>query len=138
MRNNPRTESKLDYLVDAEFEIDTGEDDSQITVLIKHDYYSSDNEHGRTLLDSFLKTFKTEQFSLGSVILIDSGVKLAGSGLLSDVIESCSANTVYICTESLEYYGIVPSVRHTAMSSSDIFSMICWMQAEGERIIVIE
>ena len=46
----------------TEFELDTSIIESiekgYITVLFKHDYYSSDSDHGRSLLKGFMKVIK--------------------------------------------------------------------------------
>ncbi|MCR5617670.1 MAG: hypothetical protein K6F83_05225 [Clostridiales bacterium] len=57
-------------------------DDSNgsLTVLIKHDYYSSDTEHGRELLGAFLDVLADEFSKVSRIFLIDSGVKLLDPG----------------------------------------------------------
>ncbi len=86
-------------------------DDSNgnLTILIKHDYYSSDSDHGRELLGAFLDVLVDEFSKVSRIFLIDSGVKLldpsnplynAFKTLLD--MEFCIAS----CRESLDAYKI--------------------------------
>ena len=84
------------------------DENGTVTVLIKHDYYSSDTESGRSLLASFLDSLAECGSNISKVILIDSAVRL-----LED--ESCSAKLAklfalskysYICDDSLAYFDI--------------------------------
>jgi len=139
MSNNPKTESEIECLVDAEYELDGNDCSYRRMLLIKHDYYSSDNEHGRFLLNSFLKSLSNGKFSLESIILIDSGVRIADSAIMQTLVNSGTVNTVYICSESLEYCGLsTPGYEHTVLPSSEIFDMLLWLQSEGEQLIIIE
>ena len=52
------------------------DDTSSKYVLIKHDYYSSDSDHGRELLSGFLDGLSESSFSSVVVYLIDKGTKL--------------------------------------------------------------
>lgn len=45
-------------------------------ILIKHDYYSSDSDHGRTLLKSIFNSLIKSSFKNLTVYLIDKGVLL--------------------------------------------------------------
>jgi len=143
MRNSPKTENEIDCLVDAEYELDQDSGSSRLTVLIKHDYYSSDNEHGRTLLRSFLSSLISGDFIIDTIILIDSGVRLAdkANDLNNDLIKfinTTGAGSVYICTESKEYYGVIPDIDHIDSASSELFGMINWMTIDGDRLVVVE
>ncbi len=139
MSSNPKTENEIECLVDVEYELDGDGSGYRRTLLIKHDYYSSDTEHGRYLLDSFLKSLNNSKFTFESVILIDSGVRLADSDIIRTMAQNGSVNTFYICSESLENYGLnAPEYSHTLLSSADIFDMILWLQSEGEQLIIIE
>lgn len=54
----------------------TDEGSSSKCVLIKHDYYSSDSEHGRNLLASFLASITDSSYHSVIVYLVDKGVLL--------------------------------------------------------------
>lgn len=54
----------------------TDEGSSSKYVLIKHDYYSSDSEHGRNLLASFLASITESSYHSVVVYLVDKGVLL--------------------------------------------------------------
>ena len=54
----------------------TDEDNSTKYVLIKHDYYSTDSEHGREILSGFLTSLINSSYNSIVIYLIDKGVKL--------------------------------------------------------------
>ena len=100
------------------------DESENLSILIKHDYYSSDNDHGRMLLASFLDTLAESGDSISKIIIIDSAVRL-----LED--ESCSAKLIklfalskysYICDDSLAYFDIDYSSHDNVIvcSASDI------------------
>ena len=85
MNNSPR--NSLDYSNsqleqfsdDALLEVlpeKTDEDNSTKYVLIKHDYYSTDSEHGREILSGFLTSLINSSYNSIVIYLIDKGVKL--------------------------------------------------------------
>lgn len=85
MNNSPR--NRLDYSNsqleqfsdDALLEVlpeKTDEDNSTKYVLIKHDYYSTDSEHGREILSGFLTSLINSSYNSLVIYLIDKGVKL--------------------------------------------------------------
>ncbi len=85
MNNSPR--NSLDYSSsqleqfsdDALLEVlpeKTDEDNSTKYVLIKHDYYSTDSEHGREILSGFLTSLINSSYNSLVIYLIDKGVKL--------------------------------------------------------------
>ena len=63
------------------------EEGGTVTVLIKHDYYSSDSDHGRILLGSFLDSLAERGSDLAKVILIDSAVNLLNDVSFAQKIE---------------------------------------------------
>ena len=77
------------------------------TVLIKHNYYSSDNEHGRVLLSAFLDVLSDESDEIAKIILIDSGAHLL---VPQDTCHAKFMNILnssvklYVCRESLNRY----------------------------------
>lgn len=85
MNNSPRnsldyTNSQLEqFSDDALLEVlpeKTDEDNSTKYVLIKHDYYSTDSEHGREILSGFLTSLINSSYNSLVIYLIDKGVKL--------------------------------------------------------------
>ena len=84
------------------------EEGGTVTVLIKHDYYSSDSDHGRILLGSFLDTLAERGSDLAKVILIDSAVNLLNDVSFAQKIEKLFSlsKCSYVCEESLTYFGI--------------------------------
>ena len=84
------------------------DENGTITVLIKHDYYSSDTDHGRFILASLLDSLAECGNNLAKVILIDTGVRLLNDISFAQRIEklfSLSKNS-YVSEESLSYYDI--------------------------------
>lgn len=84
------------------------EESGTLTVLIKHDYYSSDSDHGRILLGSFLDSLAERGSDLAKVILIDSAVRLLDDVSFAQRIEKLFSLSKYsyVCEESLKYFGI--------------------------------
>ncbi len=77
------------------------------TVIIKHDYYSSDSDHGRDLLHSFIRALS--QTKISALILIDSGVRLLSSDDEDTVFflrRACEYRIVTACSSSISEYGI--------------------------------
>ena len=87
----------------------TDEETSSKYVLIKHDFYSSDSEHGRKLLDGFLSALSESSFNNLIVYLIDKGTMLLDeSNPLHDsmlrLIEK--SEMVVAAAESISYYEV--------------------------------
>ena len=85
MNSNPRNSldyqgAQLEQLSDVSLlevmQEKTDEETSTKYVLIKHDFYSSDSDHGRELLSGFLDGLSESSFSSVVVYLIDKGTKL--------------------------------------------------------------
>ena len=86
-------------------------DDSNgnLTIVINHDYYSTDSEHGRELLGAFLDILADEFSKVSRIFLIDKGVKLldpnnklyAAFKALDDLEFSIGC-----CRESIDEYEI--------------------------------
>lgn len=89
-------------------EITLTEESGNLTVLIKHDYYSSDSDHGRILLASLLDSLADDSDGISKVILIDSSVRLLNDITFAPKIEKLFSVSKYsyVCEESLTYYGI--------------------------------
>ena len=95
-----------------------------LTVLIKHDYYSSDTEQGRLLLGSFIDALADCGDTLLKVILVDSAVTLLFDPYFSSRIEKLFsiARYSYVCEESLSAYDIDYNTHGNILvcSASDI------------------
>ena len=85
MNNNPRNnlefsdpqyENFSDNTVLEELQEKIVEDNSVKYILIKHDYYSSDSEHGRELLKSFFINLCESSYKSIIVYLVDEGTGL--------------------------------------------------------------
>ena len=137
MKNNPETKSELTFELEEELEMEGASDGSRVTLLIRHDYYSSDSEHGRALIKTFLETVLDTQ-NVGTILLIDSGVKLLkeGSPCLSVLNEIININVprVLCSSESLSNYGTACPDFAEEVSSRAIFLEIL----ESSRLITIE
>ena len=105
MKDNNNTDIEL--LTD--FAIDVSESANGLCVLIKHDYYSSDNENGKALLDNLLDSLIISSDRVYLIIVTDSAVKLIDtSDKLNQLMNTI--NTTLVCRESLDFYGIdIPS-----------------------------
>ncbi|MCQ2467442.1 MAG: hypothetical protein MJ166_08000 [Clostridia bacterium] len=83
--------------------------DGNLTIVIHHDYYSSDSDHGRLLLAGFLEVLKDEFDNNSRIFVLDSGVKIFNSDhsinhLINDL---CDLNfDIIVCKESLDNYGV--------------------------------
>ena len=119
-------------------EMTMAEDSGNITLLIKHDYYSSDSDHGRILLGKFMDSLAECGNNLSKVILIDSAVRLLNDVSFAQKIETMFtlAKYSYVCEESLTYFGIEYVSRGNIIvcPASDISMEII----EAGRLIIIE
>lgn len=99
--NNFNTE--LDLLTDVA--LDVSESANSITVLIKHDYYSSDNDNGRAMLESFFDGLTLSADRIHLIIITDSAVKLLES---SQKLQSLIplVNKSFVCADSVSFYGV--------------------------------
>ena len=111
------------------------EESGTLTVLIKHDYYSSDSDHGRILLGSFFDSLAERGSDIAKIILIDSAVRLLDDVSFAQRIEKLFSLSKYsyVCEESLTYFGIeyvshgniiVCPVSDIAMEISDAVNLI--------------
>ena len=108
-------------------DIEINHDDGSLTVLIKHDYYSTENDHGRELLSSVLNAILDDTDHYVRIILIDSAVRI-----LSDYPDiSCKLKSFYdngscvsVCKESLDFYYVDCSDMEflDILSASSIFA----------------
>ena len=85
------------------------DDTSTKYVLIKHDYYSTDSDHGRSLLQVFLSSLSNSPFTSIVVYLIDKGILLLDESnpLFDDMrLLLDKANVVIADQTSANEYGL--------------------------------
>ena len=121
----------------TDFALDVDDRENGITVLIKHNYYSSDNENGINLLNSMLDGLTCTADRISLLILTDSAVKLLDtSDKLSELISL--VNMTLICNDSAEFYNIelqeFPSTKVHVISMTEITEHII----ESRPEIIIE
>ena len=111
MNNNPRND--LDFSDNTLLEVMPAKIDEDIAtkyVLIKHDYYSTDSDHGRELLAGFISNLADSSFNSIVVYLIDKGVKLLDeeNPLFDKMLRLVEKSETVIATEeSIEVYNVV-------------------------------
>ena len=108
MKPIQRNENATEYEVFPEMEVKSGND--AVTVLIKHDYYSTDSDHGRELLAGFITNLADSSFDSIVVYLIDKGVKLLDeeNPLFDKMLRLIEKSEAVIATEeSIEVYNVV-------------------------------
>ena len=99
--NNFNTE--LDLLTDVA--LDVNESANSISVLLKHDYYSTDNDNGRALLDSLLDGLILAADRINMIIITDSAVRLLeSSSKLINLIKL--VHLTLVCRDSADYYEV--------------------------------
>ena len=84
------------------------DENGTLCVLIKHDYYSSDTEHGRKILGAFLDTLAECGESISKIILIDSAVRILENEMMYSRLDKLFAlsRCSYICEDSLAEFDI--------------------------------
>lgn len=111
MNNNPRND--LDFSDNTLLEVMPAKIDEDIAtkyILIKHDYYSTDSDHGRELLAGFITNLADSSFDSIVVYLIDKGVKLLDeeNPLFDKMLRLIEKSEAVIATEdSIEIYNVV-------------------------------
>lgn len=111
MNNNPRND--LDFSDNTLLEVMPAKIDEDIAtkyILIKHDYYSTDSDHGRELLAGFITNLADSSFDSIVVYLIDKGVKLLDeeNPLFDKMLRLIEKSETVIATaESIEVYNVV-------------------------------
>ena len=114
------------------------DESGNLTVLIKHDYYSSDNDHGRLLLGSFLDTLTESGDPVNKLILLDTAVRLLEDSILFAKLLKLIEHSkfTYICEDSLAYFDIEYSSHDNVIvcSASDLSLELL----QTDRLIVLE
>ena len=100
----------------------TDEESASKYVLIKHDFYSSDSDHGRELLASFLSALCNASYASVVVYLIDKGTKLLDeSNPLHDAMLRLieRSEMIIAASESIAFYEVnVPDNNKITEQSS--------------------
>ncbi len=96
-----------EFRTDLELMTDYTVDDTKktISVLIKHDYYSSDNDNGRSILEKILNGLLLTSDSINRLIITDTAVKLLESSEILNSLLS-AVRISLICKDSMDFYGI--------------------------------
>ena len=103
MKDNMNTDLDIELMTD--YAIDVSESANGLCVLIKHDYYSSDNDNGKAMLDCFLSSLTLASERIYLLIITDSAVRLLDS---SDKLKSLIkvVNMTLIDNDSASYYDV--------------------------------
>ncbi|SCW36400.1 hypothetical protein SAMN02910456_00753 [Ruminococcaceae bacterium YRB3002] len=136
MTNRPETENELTFECDVLPELELLNDGNEITLVINHDYYGSDNEHGHDLLASYINSIVEEYMHLSNVILFDSSVKMLDSTHpLNHELLSLKdyADNMYPCSGSLEFYSMECPEGMTALDQASLFRIMI----ESDKTITI-
>ena len=137
MKSNLSPESKLTYEIDEEVLVSKDKEQSGVTILFKHDYYSSDNGNGRLLLKSFVESILNESENIGMILFIDKGVKLLSgdhplNSLTGELIQL--SNAAYADDTSIDYYKVTNILNVSTVDPSTIYSFLL----SSARVVVIE
>lgn len=104
------------------------DESGDLTILIKHDYYSSDTEHGRFLLGSFIDSLSESGEPILKVILVDSAVNLISDPFFSSRISKLVSLSrySYVCEDSLEAFDVefTPAENVIVCPAADISMQI--------------
>lgn len=99
-RTKNETETEIGIEVFPEFLVN-GNDD-HCDVIIKHDYYATDDDHGRSLLNSYLKAIAGKNQSIAFYIT-GSGAKILDAVFMD--LNSGKDIRIFICSSSLKIYS---------------------------------
>lgn len=133
MNSSPRNDleyskSQLEqFSGDALLEVMTEKNDADTStkyVLIKHDFYSTDSDHGREILSGFLTSLINSSYNSIVVYLVDKGVKLLDelNPLYSKMLQlKEKAEMVVLSEDSLIQYDVIvaesPKLAFESISS---------------------
>ncbi len=105
-------------------EITLIDENGMLSVLIKHDYYSSDTDQGRKIIGMFLDSLADCGSSIAKIMLIDSSVRLLDDDSFAYRLEKLFglARYSYICEDSLSFYEVEYSAHDNVIvcSATDI------------------
>ncbi len=118
MNNSPRNSLDFSSTGLEEFSSDsllevmqekTEDESASKYVLIKHDFYSSDSDHGREILAGFISRLCDSSYKSIIIYLIDKGTLLLDKSnpLFGDMLQLIQkAETVIADQESIDFYGM--------------------------------
>lgn len=118
MNNSPRNSLDFSSTGLEEFSSDsllevmqekTEDESASKYVLIKHDFYSSDSDHGREILADFISRLCDSSYKSIIIYLIDKGTLLLDKSnpLFGDMLQLIQkAETVIADQESIDFYGM--------------------------------
>lgn len=81
------------------------ENDNELRVLFKHDYFSSDNDLGKKYMDTFIESLILDSDKIALIIVVDSAVKLIDSNPSFLHLLELAPSSI-ICSDSLKFYDI--------------------------------
>ncbi len=109
-------------------------------LLIKRDYYSSDNEHGRDLLLSYLEALEDSDIEIDTIYLVDSAVRLCSedSPLFRPFLNFVSHDEsgLICCSSSVETYSIRLSESFKNIICLPAYDLFAEVLQDPELIII--
>lgn len=95
--------------------------DTRRDILIKHNYYSSNNIYGQSLLISIIRNVLSEKTLIRRLIVIDSGVLSLNNPEVLSVLEAYTDEIrgIYVSKESLDYYEADTSLKSITILHDD-------------------
>ena len=112
-----------------------------LTVHIKHDWYSEDSSHGRALLSSFMSVLSDPSSKIGVLLLSGSAVRMLdkGSDLHDDLIRlSHNSLLTGACIESLDEYKMENPIEDDIQVTEYTASDLAFELFNAERLITLE
>ena len=107
--SEPIIEQYSDNVVLEVMQQKNGEDTSSKYVLIKHDFYSSDSDHGRDMLKTVFNVLAHSEFKNLIIYLVDKGTQLLdNSNPLSESFQTLISKSemIIVDDESLTKYQV--------------------------------
>ena len=137
--SEPVVEQYSDNVVMEVMQQKIEDDVSSKYVLIKHDYYSSDSDHGRELLESFLDVLTHSDFKNLIIYLTDKGTRLLdANNPLYDAFSLLIAKSEMVIAddESITFYEVscTTNSKLSIQSFNSIAEDIVFLQ----NILIIE
>ena len=137
--SEPVVEQYSDNVVMEVMQQKIEDDVSSKYVLIKHDYYSSDSDHGRELLKSFLDVLTHSDFKNLIIYLTDKGTRLLdANNALYDAFSPLIAKSEMVIAddESITFYEVscTTNSKLSIQSFNSIAEDIVFLQ----NILIIE
>ncbi|MCQ2517050.1 MAG: hypothetical protein MJ094_09385 [Saccharofermentans sp.] len=127
----PDLNNEIEVMADFSYD----ESDGDLKVLIKHDYYSSNNDLGISYLNSYLDSLLMESDRLCLLIIIDSAVKLLENNAKLHELINRSPSTI-ICNNSLEHYGIHCELNNSSIILLELDDVIDTIINSSPNIII--